>query len=167
MNKSLSKLDFRVACCFNILIGIWHISLEHWKMLIRWCRNNIYSYKLSAKVSLMLDSPFLVPFLVNWTISVFVSSRLAQNYLQTAYSLQGKQCFFWSHPQCFGPLVKSVSYDYAFIESCRRIAAFTKIEPFHRDLNNIYFDIKGYLFRTKAFGGCFWNKWIQTYVSDT
>ena len=106
MNKSLSKLDFRVACCFNILIGIWHISLEHWKMLIRWCRNNIYSYKLSAKVSLMLDSPFLVPFLVNWTISVFVSSRLAQNYLQTAYSLQGKQCFFWSHPRCFGSLDK-------------------------------------------------------------
>ena len=35
---------------------------------------------------------------VNWTISVFVSSRLAQNHLQTAYSLLWKQ----SHLQCFG-----------------------------------------------------------------
>ena len=66
------------ACCFNILIGIWHIryffftfypaiiwtwetSLEDWKMLIRWCRTDICSCKLSAKVSLMLDNPFLVP----------------------------------------------------------------------------------------------------------
>ena len=43
---------------------------------------------------------------VNWTISVFVSSRLAQNHLQTEYSILGKQCVFWSHPQCFGSLGK-------------------------------------------------------------
>ena len=39
-------------------------------------------------------------------MSAFVSSRLARNHPQTAYSLQGKQCFFWSHPRCFGPLGK-------------------------------------------------------------
>ena len=43
----------------------------------------------------------------------------------------------------------------SLVESCRRTAAFTKTELFHRDLQNIYFDIKGYLFRRKAFGGCF------------
>ena len=74
----MCKLEFGVACCFNILIGIWHIryffftfcpaiiwtwetSIEDWKMLIRWCRTDICSCKLSAKVSLMLDNPFLVP----------------------------------------------------------------------------------------------------------
>ena len=25
---------------------------------------------------------------------------------KSAYSLQGRQCFFWSHPRCFGPLGK-------------------------------------------------------------
>ena len=67
-----------MASYFNILIGIWHIryffftfcpviiwtwetSIEDWKMLIRWCRTDICSCKLSAKVSLMLDNPFLVP----------------------------------------------------------------------------------------------------------
>ena len=43
---------------------------------------------------------------MNWTISSFVSSRLAQNHRQTVYSLQGKQCFFLSHSRCFGPLGK-------------------------------------------------------------
>ena len=78
-----------MASCFNILIGIWHIryffftfcpaiiwtwetSLEDWKMLIRWCRTDICSCKPSAKVSLMLDNPFLVPSLckLNHYISV-------------------------------------------------------------------------------------------------
>ena len=74
----LCKLEFQIACCFNILIGIWHIryffftfspaiiwtwetSLEDWKMLILWCRTDICSYKLSAKVSLKLDNPYPVP----------------------------------------------------------------------------------------------------------
>ena len=73
----LCKLEFGVASCLNSLIGIWHIgyffftfcpaiiwnwetSLEDWKMLIRWCRTDIYSCKLSEKVSLMLSNPFLV-----------------------------------------------------------------------------------------------------------
>ena len=112
-----------MASCFNILIGIrhiryffftfcpaiiwtWETSIEDWKMVIRWCRIDICSCKLSAKVSLMLDKPFLVLSLCKWTISAFVSSRLARNHLQAAYSLQGKRCFFWSHPRCFGLLGK-------------------------------------------------------------
>ena len=67
-----------MASCFNILIGIWHIryffftfypaivwtwetSIEAWKMLIRWCRTDVCSYRLSAKLPLMLEKPFLVP----------------------------------------------------------------------------------------------------------
>ena len=33
---------------------------QHWKMLVLWCRTDIFSCKFSAKVSLMLDNPFLV-----------------------------------------------------------------------------------------------------------
>ena len=84
----------------------------------------------SAKVSLMLDNPFLVASLckLNHTSLCFI-----QISTKSAYSLQGKQCFFWSHPRCFGPLGKFqhnikisiktarvsrryVSYDYDWIK---------------------------------------------------
>ena len=63
----LCKLEFGIACCFNILIGIWHIryyfgqplyELERpaLKIHILCCRTHICSCKLSAKVSLMLQS---------------------------------------------------------------------------------------------------------------
>ena len=133
-----------MASCFNILIGIWHIryffftfcpaiiwtwetSIEDWKMLIRWCRTDICSCKLSAKVSLMLDNPFLVPSLCKLN---HISVCFIQISTKSAYSLVESNFFFWSHPQCFGPLGKfqrnikisiktarvsrlSVSYDYA------------------------------------------------------
>ena len=118
-----------MACCFNNLIGIWHIRyffftfcpaiiwtwetilrsiLEDWKMLVRcWCRTDICSCKLSAKkVSLMLDNPFVVQSLCKLN---HISVCFIQNSMKSpakSYSLQGKQCFFWSHPQCFGPLGK-------------------------------------------------------------
>ena len=45
-----------------------------WKMLILWCRTDICSSKFSAKVSLMLDNPFLVPSLckLNHTSLCFI-----------------------------------------------------------------------------------------------
>ena len=45
-----------------------------WKMLIFWCRTDICSNKFSAKVSLMLDNPFLVPSLckLNHTSLCFI-----------------------------------------------------------------------------------------------
>ena len=101
-----------MASCFNILIGIRHIRyffftfilLSHhinlrdqpWKMLILWC-------KFSTKVSLMLENPFLVPSLCKLN---HISLCFIQISTKSAYSLQGKQCFFWSHPRCFGPLGK-------------------------------------------------------------
>ena len=74
-----------------------------WKMLVRWCRTDICSCKISAKVSLMLDNPFLVSSLCKL---IHVSLCFIQISTKSAYSLQGKQCFSWSHPRCFEPLDK-------------------------------------------------------------
>ena len=71
---------------------------QPWKMLILWCRTDICTCKISAKVSLMLGNLFLVPSYCKLTCKL-------QNQLH-AYSLQGKQCFFWSHPRRFGLLSK-------------------------------------------------------------
>ena len=70
-------------------------------MLILWCRTDICSCKSPAKVSLMLDNPFLVPSLCQLN---HMSLCFIQISTKFAYSLQGKQCFFWSHPWCFSPL---------------------------------------------------------------
>ena len=113
----LCKIEFGVACSLCILLGIWHIrfffftfcsaiiwiwetSLDDWKMLIRWCRTDICSYKLSAKISFMLGNPVLVPSFCKlnhisvWFIQISTKSPASSNG------------FFWSHPRCFGPLGK-------------------------------------------------------------
>ena len=43
---------------------------------------------------------------INWTISVFVSSRLARKSPASSLFPSGKALlfFFWSHTRCFGPL---------------------------------------------------------------
>ena len=64
---------------------------------------NICRYKFSAKVALMLDNPFLVPSLCKLN---HISLCFIQISTKSAYFLQGKQCFFWSHPRCFGLLGK-------------------------------------------------------------
>ena len=77
------------------------------KMRILWCRSDICSCKLSAKVSLMLDNPFPLPSLCKFNhISVCfiqISSKITS---KTFYSLQGKPFFFLIDPRCFGPLDK-------------------------------------------------------------
>ena len=116
-----------MASCFNLLIVIWQIryffftfcpgiiwnwdtSIEDWKMLVRWCRTDTCSYKLSAKVSLMLDNPFL---LNSYCKSLCKLNHISVYFIQIstkspANSLfpSGKAIFFWSHPRCFGPLGK-------------------------------------------------------------
>ena len=84
-------------------VNLWETSIEDWKMLVCWCRTDICICKLSAKVFLMLDNPFLVPSLCKLN---HISLCFIQISTKSAYSLQGKQCFFWSHPRCFGPLGK-------------------------------------------------------------
>ena len=77
MNKSLSYvnlslelhvvstfwLDLTHQVLFLYILPSHHMNLRDqlWKMLILWCRTDICSSKFSAKVSLMLDNPFLVP----------------------------------------------------------------------------------------------------------
>ena len=46
---------------FLYILPNHQMNWNDWKMLICWCRTDICSCKLSAKVSFMLDTPFLVP----------------------------------------------------------------------------------------------------------
>ena len=119
MNKSLSyvslSLELHVVSTFWLwsdtqvlflyILPSHHMNVwdQPWKMLILWCKTDICSCKFSAKVSLMLDNPFLVPSLCKLN---HISLCFIQISTKSAYSLQGKQCFFWSHPRCFGPLGK-------------------------------------------------------------
>ena len=80
-----------------------------WKMLICWCRTDICSCKLSSKVSLKLDNPFLVVSLCKLnhiSLCLIQISTKSPAKLLILYSLQGKHCFFKSHPRCFGTLGK-------------------------------------------------------------
>ena len=131
-----------MSSCCSILIGIWHIRnfFFTFRLAIKWwtwetSMTGKCSYVgeeltfVAAKVSLMLDNPFLVPSLCKLNhISVcliHISTKSPANSLFPS----GKAMFFWSHPRCFGPLGKfqhnikisiktthvsklSVSYDY-------------------------------------------------------
>ena len=74
-------------------------------MFIRWCRTDICSCKISAKVSLMLENPFLVPSLCKLN---HISLCFIQISTKSAYSLQGKQCFLEVIP---GVLGRSVNFN--------------------------------------------------------
>ena len=97
--------DLTHQVLFLYILPSHHMNLrdQPWKMLILWCRTDFCSCKFSAKVSLMLDNPSLVPSLCKLN---HISLCFIQISTKSAYSLQGKQCFFWSHPRCFGPLGK-------------------------------------------------------------
>ena len=99
-------------------------------MLICWCRTDICSCKLSAKVSLMLDNPFLVPSLCKLNHISFCFIQISTKSPAKLLIPLRESTVFWSHPRCFGPLGKfqhnikisiktarvfrlSVSYDYA------------------------------------------------------
>ena len=109
-----------------------HMNLrdQHdWKMLIRWCRTDICSCKLSAKVSLMLENPFLVSSLCKLNpISVSFIQITTKSPANSLFPSE-KAMFFLTHPRWFEPLSKfqhnikisikmvrvsrlSVSYDY-------------------------------------------------------
>ena len=89
----------------------------------------------------MLYNPLLVPYLCRLNhISVCFNQISTKSPANSLFSLQGRQCFFWSHLRCFGPLCKfqhnikisikmtrvsrlSVFYDYGLIQkkSSRKI----------------------------------------------
>ena len=75
-------------------------------MIILWCRTDICSCKFSAKVSLMLDNPFLVPSLckLNHTNLCFI--HICTKSPANCLFPSGKPMFFLSHPRYFGTLSK-------------------------------------------------------------
>ena len=87
------------------IIWTWETSLKDWKILIPGSRTNCYSRKFSAKVSSMLDNPFLVPYLCELNhISVCfiqISTKPPANVLFPSW----KSIFFKVIPGVFGRLV--------------------------------------------------------------
>ena len=123
MNKSLSyvnlSLELHVVSTFWLgsdtsgtfslhlfcpaIIWTWETSLENAHTLVQ--RTDIFCFKFSAKVSLMLDNPFLVP-------SLCKLNHISLCFIQISTKSPGKllspyresNVFFWSHPWCFGLL---------------------------------------------------------------
>ena len=100
--------DLTHQVLFLYILPSHHMNLrdQPWKILILWCRTDICSCKFSAKASLMLGNPFLVPSLckLNYIILCFIqiSTKSPANFLFPS----GKAMVFWSHPRCFGALSK-------------------------------------------------------------
>ena len=81
----------------------WRLEDAH---NIRWCRTDICSCKPSAKVSLMLDNPFLVPSLCKLNhISLCFIQISTKSPAELLFPFR-ESTVFWGHPRCFGPLSK-------------------------------------------------------------
>ena len=122
MNKSLSyvnlSLELHVVSTFwlgsdtsgtffTFVLPSHHMNLrdQPWKMLIFWVhRTDIFSCKLSVKVSLMLDNPFLVPYLCNLSHINLCFIQISTKSPAKLLIPSGRAGFFWRHPRCFGPL---------------------------------------------------------------
>ena len=79
-------------------------ALENAHTLVQ--RTDIFSCKFSAKVSLMLDNPFLVPSLCKLNhISLLFIQISAKSPSKLLISFR-ESTVFWSRPRCFGPLRK-------------------------------------------------------------
>ena len=101
--------DLTHQVLFLYILPSHHMSLrdQPWKMLIPWCRTDIYSCKSSAKGSLMLDNPFLVPYFCELNhISLFFIQISTKSPATLLIPFRESNVFFWSHPGCFGPLSK-------------------------------------------------------------
>ena len=76
-------------------------------MLILWCRTDICCCKFSAKVTLMLDNPFLVPSLCKLNHISLCFIQISTKSPANCLFPSGKAMFvFWSHLRCFGRLGK-------------------------------------------------------------
>ena len=123
MNKSLSYVNLSLELHVVSTFWLWsdtsgtfslhfpshHMNLrdQHdWKMLIRWCRTDICSCKISAKVSLMLDNLFLVPSLCKLNHISLCFIQISTKSPAKLLIPSGKALFVWSHPRCFGRLGK-------------------------------------------------------------
>ena len=142
MNKSLSyvnlSLELHVVSTFwlgsdtsgtfSLYFAQQSYELERpaLKMHILWCRTDICSCKLSAKVSLMLDNPFPVP-------SLCKLNHISVCFIQISTKITCKQLIpfreshvFLSNPWCFGPLGKFRHN----IEISTKTARVSRLSPF-------------------------------------
>ena len=96
--------DLTYQALFLYILPSHHMNLrdQHWKMLILWCRTGICSCKFYAKVSLMLDNPFLVP-------SFCKLNHISVCFIQISTKLPAKLIIpfskatsFWNHPSVLG-----------------------------------------------------------------
>ena len=85
----------------NLIDQPWRLEDTHTLV-----RTDICSCKFSVNVSLMLDNPFPVPSLckLNYISVCFI--QITRKSPANSLFPSGKAIFFWSHPQCFGPLGK-------------------------------------------------------------
>ena len=86
--------DLTHQVLFLYIFPSHHMNLrdQHdWKMLIHWCRTDICSCKISAKISLMLDNPFLVPSFCKLNHICLCFIQISK---KSAYSPSGKAMFF-------------------------------------------------------------------------
>ena len=79
-------------------------ALENGHTLVQ--RTDIFSCKFSVKVSLMLDNPFLVPSLCKLNHISLCFIQISTKSPDCSFTSGKALSFFWSHPRCFGPLVK-------------------------------------------------------------
>ena len=100
--------DLTHLVLFLCILPSHHMNLrdQPWKMLILWCRTDICSCKFSAKVSLMLDNPFLVPSLCKLNHISLCFIQISTKSPAKLLIPSGKALFVWSHPRCFGRLGK-------------------------------------------------------------
>ena len=101
--------DLTHQVLFLYIFPSHHMNLrdQHdWKMLIRWCRTDICSCKLSAKVSLMLENPFLVPSLCKLNHISICFIQISTKSPANSLFPSEKAMLFWSHPWFFRLLCK-------------------------------------------------------------
>ena len=113
LGRDTSRIYFFFTFC-PVIIRTWETSLEDWKMLLHWCRNYVCSWKLSAKVSLMLENPFLVPSLCKLNHISLCFIQISTKSPANSLFPSGKAMFFLkSSPVFWAARWLSVSYDYA------------------------------------------------------
>ena len=98
------KILFLSICFVQPSYELERPALENAHTLMQ--RTEIFSCKFSAKVSLILDNPFLVPSLCKLNHISLCFIQISTKSLAKLLILFRESTFFWGYPHCFGPLRK-------------------------------------------------------------
>ena len=99
------------------IIWTWETKLTNCKMLISRCRTDICSWKLSAKVSLMLDNPFLVLWKLNHISVCFI--QISTKSPESSSFPSGKAMFFLKPSPVFWAARKNFNITKISIKTAR------------------------------------------------